>query len=338
MQMQDARLATLPLSEIVRDPRLRFRDWLHGHSGNAARYQEAMVEEGGWGSFPPIVVLELTEPHRSVTTSQEDRFGNRRQDDVVYLPGTFLLIGGFTRTEAADEAHVTHAPAQIHSGTWEDALVLAWNQNSVHGKPRTAEETRMVLESIHQQPKYSTLGEREVAKLAGCSRATVGRFRRDVANARAQVDVESSTGQKPLAVKSPARVAQVQTGDVLDKWRRPVPQHLRTHFEINPTLDHMAKAIRGTVTELGKLKHGPNGAEKCAAPGLFCLEVDKVADQLLKAADLIDCQRPFVVCPHCDAVGCAHCNDLGWLTRPQADRLPPAMEKKAQAHLSGGAK
>jgi hypothetical protein len=322
------RTATLKIADLVRDDRLRFRDFMHGASGIVDVYREAMVDYGGWGDFDPIVVCELTAICKAKVVTGENQYGKVFTQEVTYVPGSMLLVGGFTRCEAADAASVLAAPAVIHSGDWEHALQLAWQQNSRHGRPRSTDELRQVLCSIHQQPQYGDAGEREVAALAGCSRATVNRFRAELKKIKEQVDSQP----QPIPVQRDSKGGFAAS--LRDKWQRPVPQHLRHAFEINADLDTRANSIRKNVTDLGKLKHGPDGDAKCLNPGLTELNLERVAKLLLEAADLIDCQRPFVICPHCDAVGCSHCSDRGWLTRPQAEQLPAALEKKAQSYFT----
>jgi hypothetical protein len=324
--MSSTRTATVKIADLVRDDRLRFRGWSHDHGSVVDEYREAMVDYGGWGEFEPIVVCELTAIKKD-KKAVDSRY-KAELHDVVYVPGTLLLIGGYTRCEAADAASVLEAPAVIHSGDWNYALQLAWSQNSRHGRRRSKFDLELILGSIHQQPQYAAAGEREVALLAGCSRATVNRFRAELKKVKEQ----ANTQPEPPAAQRDSKGSFAAS--LRDKWQRPVPQHLRPAFEVNADLDARTKSIRKNVIDLGRLKFGPDGESKCLSPGLSELNVEDVTRHLLAAAELIDCQRPFVVCPYCDAVGCSHCKERGWLTRPESERLPPAMEKKAQAYFS----
>jgi hypothetical protein len=319
------RLETLKIADLVRDDRLRFRDNMHAASGVVDVYREAMIDYGGWGEFEPIVVCELTAIRQGKIETQA-RCGKTGADPAVYVPGTLLLVGGYTRCEAADAAGVLAAPAVVHSGDWEYALQLAWHQNSRHGRPRSTDELRQVLTSIHQQARWAEAGERVVAELAGCSRATVNRFRAELKKIKELA--EKQPEPQPIRRDSKGAFAPA----LRDKWQRPVPLSLRAAFEVNADLDSRTKSIRNNVIDLARLKHGVEGKAKCLNPGLIELNLERVAKLLLEAADLIDCQRPFVICPHCDAAGCSHCHDRGWLTRPQAEQLPAALEKKAQSY------
>lgn len=307
-------------------------------AGDAERYAEAMRDYDGWGEFPPITCVELTEQHKFRVEDVQVR-GKSNAGWKTYPAGSLILVGGFTRTEAATLAGVMEAPATVHTGNWDLALRLAWQENSLHGKPRTSDEIKQVLQSIHQIPEYAALGERDVAGLARCSRATVGRFRRALEETRRQateqVDVEPPA--RPASAKTDSQGDATFTASLKDKWHRPVPPHLRQCFEVNHQLDLTAKRLRDAVQELGRLKHGPDGTEKCLAPGLIALDLAPVSRSLLTAADLVDSNRPFLVCPYCDGAECDRCNGRGWLTRPESEHLPPAIERKAASYRESAA-
>ena len=327
------RLTTIPLAEVVLDPRLRFRDRLHDLGGVSHRYAEAMVDaDTTWGEFPPALVVELTAPHEYLA-HEPGQFGRGETVKRVYPAGTHVLVGGFTRCAAAEIAKVENIRAEVEPGDWDHAERLAWSENARHGKPRSSEELGLVLASIHARPEYAELGERAVAEVAGCSRATVGRFRRALADRADPTDAGDST-------EAP-RPAKIDTGEfeaaLRDRWQRPVPAHLRETFGCGPELERHAKGIRALVTAVARMKHGDDGTIQCRHPGLCLLDVKKLGAGLLSLADEIDARRPFLVCPQCDGHGCPRCSDRGWLPRGDADALTPMLERKARGHAAARA-
>lgn len=334
----NARLATVVVDELIRDERLRYRSAFFSLAGDAERYAEAMRDYDGWGEFPPVTCVELNKECKFRVEEVAVR-GKSSAGWKTYPAGSIILVGGFTRTEAATLAGLMEIPATIHTGDWDLALRLAWAENSNHGKARTSDEIRQVLQSIHQLPEYAQLGERDVAKLAGCSRATVNRFRASLKEiqrqATEQQDVEPP--ERPASAKTDKSADEAFVASLKDKWHRPVPPHLRSTFEVNHPLDLYAKRLRDVVQELGRLKHGPDGSEKCLSPGLIALDLAPVSRSLLQAADLVDSNRPFLVCPYCDGAECDRCNGRGWLTRPESEHLPPLMERKASSYREGAA-
>jgi hypothetical protein len=354
----------LDLSALTRDDRLRFRDQLHEASGQAQRYAEAMLDYGGWGEFPPTVVVELTEPF----TWTEEVAKNPRYPDRVkaerreYPAGTLVLVGGFTRTAAMaslKEAGGLSAdfdprvPCRIQPGTWADALKLAWRENSHHGQRRSTEETEAVLRSIHADPDHAAAGEREVALLAGCSRATVNRWRAKQRQAEARLHeppkppvvnpvpdtpfVPPVVAYQPEPAPAPKPSPTAAAPLLRDEWGRPVPAHVAPMWECVGLVKRAARDIRAACLALGAAKHGPDGAAKCLSPGLALVDVAAVTAAGYTAADLLDSQGPFLVCPQCDAHGdhkgktCKLCGGHGVLTRPQADCLPPQLETVAKS-------
>lgn len=354
----------LDLSDLARDERLRFRDLMHEASGTAQKYAEAMLEYGGWGEFPPATVVELTEPFEWSEEVPHPRFP--REGKVVrrtYPAGTLVLVGGFTRTAAMASAKESEdapasfdprVPCRIVSGTWGDALRLAWLENSRHGRARSSDETAAVLRSIHANPDHATAGEREVAKLAGVSRATVNRFRAKLAaEARAcepkpapKVNPVADTPfEPPVAAYQPdaepppppAPSPPASAPLLRDEWGRPVPECVAPLWEALPVIKRAARDIRAACLALGAAKHGPDGAAECLTPGLALVDVRAVVAAGYTAADLLDSQAPFLVCPQCDGHGdfrgksCKLCGSQGALTRPQADALSPQLETKAKS-------
>jgi hypothetical protein len=359
---QPHREQLLDLEVLTRDVKLRYRDGLHPTYGKAQRYAEDMLEYGGWGEFPKALAVELTAPHRWTEEVPHPRFPDRAKvAQREYPAGTLVLVGGFTRCEAMASAKESdgkptpfdpRVPCLIVSGTWDDARQLAWKENSRHGQGRSSEETAAVLADIHADPECAALGEREVAALAGCSRATVNRWRAKQRQDAARLSetpppkvnpVEETPFETPLHAYQPppegedaeAPAPTASAPLLRDAWGRPVPPHCAALFGCVGVLRKAARDIRSAVLSLGEEKHGtPPDPKACVSPGMSLVDVPTITVSCLTAADLIDGQGPFIVCPECDGHGdargkCRVCRGVGVLTRPQALTLTGPLEAKA---------
>lgn len=320
-------LSDVRLDEFVRDNRLRYRGPLA--NDRQSDYQEIMAEIG-WGEFPPLKLLRLTEPHEW-TEEQETEFGRPgKKLKKHYDEGTLLLIGGFTRALAADAAELASAPAVIEAGDWNDALLLAWHENSTHGRPRDRDEIRAVLDSIHDHPDYRKLGEREIARMAGCSRATVNRYRSESRKKTERIN----------ATASPTLLAKIVP--LKDAWGRDVPEILEDDFRAVTPARKLIQNLRECATKLLILKYGDAIGTQVKEPGLERIDVKDFEANMLQWADQSDGALPFLVCPHCDGEGvfkdaatkknnrCETCTGNGYLLRHQADTLKPEEERKAR--------
>lgn len=319
------------LDEFVRDDRLRYR----GSRANerVEDYSDAFQEHGGWGDFPPLKLIRLTQQFEWHEEKQ-DGFKTKRIKKH-YDAGTLLLIGGFTRAAAADDAGLAEAPAVIESGTWHDALRLAWTENGKHGRPRDRDELWMVLDSIHDHPDHKNKSEREVAVLAGTSRGSVNRYR--VERRKRMERATASVGEE-----SPSLLASVS--GFKDAYGRDVPEVLVEEFRSVPAAKKLTQSLREMSGKLLKLKYGSELGTQCQEPGLERWDVRDLSALLLEQADRGDATLPFLVCPVCDGDGnipdpndkrkkprCEQCIGRGYLLRHEAETLPGGLESKARA-------
>lgn len=119
------------------------------HPDVAARYAATMVDQGGWGDFPPLI-LRRTGP------------GGRR----------LVLVSGMHRDRAAHQAGLTAAPAYLIRCPPKVGLLIALDDNAKHGQPlgnseRGALGARLVAEH--------GISQTEAAEVVGVSVSTVNR-------------------------------------------------------------------------------------------------------------------------------------------------------------------
>jgi hypothetical protein len=357
-----SRTCTLPIAGIVRDDRLRYRDAAHKAVGPVQEYAAAMAGDPdadppvspSWDQFPRIVCIDLTEPYEwTEEVPAKGALGKPRKVRLEYPAGTTLLVGGFTRCEAADLAGVTHAPAVVYSGTWADARRLAWRENTHHGARRSRMETDRVLLDIHLDPKYAGWSIREVASLAGCTyhavqayRSEVGRKEREFIESQKRADAFAAANSPPPPPPPPAgpppasppppTTPTAASGAVpSDAWKRPLPDGLVEPFEAVGPMAKLLRSMRATALEAARMKHGADGRERCLTPGLVKADVQGLLLAVTTGCDGVEADLPFLVCPECDGVGkcgpkgCKLCGGLGWVGKAEADRFTPAQEKVA---------
>jgi hypothetical protein len=333
--------AIVPIEKLIRDERLRFRV-PHSHLGPDAeeqtieRYREAFSDYGGWGLFPAITIVELSEPHEfdAVQTERDQRVGVKRKR-CKYPAGSQILVGGFTRCMAATLAGVLESSANIVRGTWDDAVKMAWQENARHdGRKRTSEELRDVIRSI--ESAHPDLSEHAVAKLAGCNRSAVWRARQAKKTFQESISPEDSDSPAD-AMRSKTRQAGQESDVVRDLWGRPLlTNQLREQFNCVPSVLERKKRISSLIAEIAKLKQGPSGTEKCFEPGMVFVDVGSAMLTIMEALDGVTDCIPWIVCPQCDAndAACEMCNSRGWITKRQAEDLPPNLEKKARKWMA----
>lgn len=336
----------LSLAALIRDDRLRYRvrlPYIDDDSPAVERYADAMEEYGGWGEFPAILAVQLTEAHKG-----EIDLPNGKRQRVRYPAGEFVLVGGFTRCAAADRRGIVDVPAVVHAGTWEDARRMAWAENSRHGRPRTRDDLKAVVLSIRYE--HPELSYREVAELARTDKNAVWRIVTDLEKEEKDAELERAKGRKPApceterpeeAILASRPVSTSQPRHVeRDFYGRPIPHmgRLQERFAAVPKAIRVTKSIREEIVTLAAMKHGAEGAEECLTPGLADLDVNAIAMKVLALMDEVNDGLPWIVCPKLEfKIGdlfpthddCDLCGGKGTLTKVQAERLPPALEKKA---------
>lgn len=308
----------VPIDSLIRDETLRFRFNGMGdasHEATIERYADAMQEYGGWGEFPPATVVRLTQ-------SASPR------PNTSHAAGSLVLVGGYSRTSAAVVAGFPEATATIVNGTWQDALSLAWSENTTHGRPRSSAELWQVVCSIKLIHPKATLDQ--IGKMAGCGKSAVWRVQQRYGieiPEPAPKKVEASPKQMTDRGTVKGKMADVVTRDL---WGRPLEGRMRELFAVVPIVIETCQKIHNLVVGLAERKHGKDGAEKCLEPGLRHVEVNDAVQKAFDLSDEIQSSIPWIVCPACDGEECDLCNDRGWLTKSQVENLEPRLEKKAK--------
>ena len=140
-------LRELPVDDLVLDATLNLRDRLDPET--VERYDEA------WDRLPPVTVFEVQ--------------------------GRWLLADGFHRHAAAIRRERRTITAEVHVGTFTDALDYAATVNLSHGLPLTRAERRRVVETrLRIHPDWS---DRRLADETGIGRELFSRIRKELVGA-----------------------------------------------------------------------------------------------------------------------------------------------------------
>lgn len=279
-----------------------------------------------WGDVEPVLVGKLT-TESDVLVESGDFPGSQAKTSTIPV-GSLVLIGGYTRVSVAEQLGIKEAPAVVKVCSWQDAVRLAWQQNSRHGTPRTEKDLRFVLDCIHADPKYRKLSDRQIASFVGCSRATVNRYRDLFEKKNPAPDAELAVEGAP----SPKIYR--------DAWGQEIPPMLVDSFRSVEAAKGKADRLRKIALEFVTLKYGGENSQKIKEPGMKLIDVKDVAADLYSVADMVEAALPFIVCPDCEGEGehedgdsttcCETCKGEGYLLRAGADNLPPEYERQAR--------
>jgi hypothetical protein len=141
----------IALADIVRNGGTQMRAALDPDT--VSEYADAM-HGVGWGTFPPIVVF--------------------------YDGSAYHLGDGFHRTESASQAGLTHAPADVRSGTRRDAILFAAGANALHGLRRTSADKRRAVMALLEDVEWRSWSDNEIARRCNVSPTFVGNLRRSL--------------------------------------------------------------------------------------------------------------------------------------------------------------
>lgn len=137
-------LRELAVDDLVLDEKLNLRDQLDPEA--IERYTEA------WDRLPPVSVFEVD--------------------------GRWLLVDGFHRHASALRANRRQITAEVHQGTFNEALDFAATANLGHGLPLTRAERRRAAETrLRLHPDWS---DRRLAEESGLSRELFARVRKEL--------------------------------------------------------------------------------------------------------------------------------------------------------------
>ena len=98
--------------------------------------------------------------------------------DVWFDGKSYWLSDGFHRFHSHKRAGYTDMEANVMQGTKRDAFIACLKVNSKHGKPRTSEERRYVVQLALEDIEIGSESDHTIADLCDVSVMTVGRVRK----------------------------------------------------------------------------------------------------------------------------------------------------------------
>lgn len=96
---------------------------------------------------------------------------------TVYDGATYWLVDGFHRYHAYKLLGIKDIDIDYKPGTLEEAQVLSFGVNGIHGKPRTNEDKRLVVLAALDHPLTNFKTDRELAKICAVSHTFVAAVR-----------------------------------------------------------------------------------------------------------------------------------------------------------------
>ena len=120
---------------------------------------------------------------------------------AVYDGATYWLVDGFHRYHAYKLLGIKEIEIDYKPGTLEEAQVLSFGVNNKHGKPRTNEDKRKVVEMALAHPLTKHKSDNEIAKICAVSHPFVASVRNPEAKDRQEKNRVKSM-KKKLGVES----------------------------------------------------------------------------------------------------------------------------------------
>lgn len=147
MTDSDFPVVTLPLAQFVRDAGTQSRVRISAEV--VADYAAAMT---AGALFPPVDVVQTGED-------------------------CYVLVDGFHRLQAAEQAGIAAFPARVLPGTLDDAIFSSAAANKIHGLRRTNDDKRNAIRVVLSTARGRALSNRAVADHVGVDHKTVGDVR-----------------------------------------------------------------------------------------------------------------------------------------------------------------
>jgi hypothetical protein len=117
---------------------------------------------------------------------------------TVFDGSTYWLVDGFHRYHAYKLLGIKEIEIDYKPGTLEEAQVLSFGVNGIHGKPRSNEDKRKVVEAALEHPLTKHKSNYEIAKVCCVSQSFVAAVR----------NPSSKEKQKKNSIKHAEKVAQ----------------------------------------------------------------------------------------------------------------------------------
>ena len=263
------------------------------------------------------------------------------QDGPLSRGTKFWLWDGFHRIEAHARAGATRIEVEFRDGTLDDAILAACAANQAHGLRRTNADKRRAVETMLAHPIAKDWSARRIADHIGVTHAMVAEHRVKVST------VDTLSCVKEQDIKDLRRETPRDEG-LADGDEGAGDGCITVHDQVpapdEPAIDMLglkapADWLEGVAALLAGLER-INGALTALVGAAGSIggppPVVQAARQAVQQAGAsVRALAPVMACVYCKDPGggagrrvkCSACGDLGWLTKEQAARVPPAMAK-----------
>lgn len=122
-----------------------------------------------------------------------------------------VLTDGHYRVRAARLAGLNLIPAEIRTGTWQDALLDACGANATHGQPRTSADKRKAVLRALRDPDIAQRSDRDIAKACVVSHPMVAKYRKELETAVPEVETLPLAAAEPQKARTSERQERAPT-------------------------------------------------------------------------------------------------------------------------------
>lgn len=140
-------------------------------------------------SIAAIRLDERCQPRAAIDPELISEYANAMTDGAEFPPLTvfrdgsdYYLADGFHRIAAAEEAGIAHMVCTVERGSVRDAILHAVGANATHGQRRTNLDKRRAVETLLNDPEWSSWSDNEIARRVQVSPTTVGTIRKSLSN------------------------------------------------------------------------------------------------------------------------------------------------------------
>lgn len=126
-----------------------------------------------------------TQPRKELDANLVQHYKEQLLEDTVFPPVDlhfdgkhYWLSDGFHRVHAHIQAGYTSIACNVIKGTKRDAFIASLKANSKHGKSRTPDERRYVVQLALEDIELGELSDYQIAVACDVSKMTVGRIRK----------------------------------------------------------------------------------------------------------------------------------------------------------------
>ena len=97
--------------------------------------------------------------------------------DVFKIDKRYIIVDGYHRHRAAENAKIKEFLCHVHEGGMRDAILFAAGANATHGLRRTNEDKHRAVERLLSDKEWSTWSDNEIAKRCSVSNELVAKLR-----------------------------------------------------------------------------------------------------------------------------------------------------------------